>query len=128
MNVTQVIDLLRAGLDAAGHTTVPVVPPGTPLAKVPFVALAPGPNEMGDGNRSYRYGFDLTIAVPRGGQVTQYEYLCTLEAVCLRSLIPNQVRFDGPAEFGSTGGGDTGEPATLVRVIPVSFAADVTIC
>lgn len=128
MNVSQLATLIRTGLDAAGHTTVPVVLPGTAISKLPCVVLAPGDNELGDGNRSLRYGFDVTPAVHRNNQAEQYAYLCQLEAVVFASLIPNQVRFDGPSVFASTGGEQTGEPPALARVIPVSFVADVHLC
>lgn len=130
MNVGDLAALIRAGLDAAGQTKVPVVPPGTPVAQVSCVVLAPSDNVLEDGNRTLRYGFDIVVMVPRNNQVQQYVALTNLEAIVLRSLLVPQstVRFDGPFLFASTGGEGTGEPAALSRVIPVSFVADVHLC
>ena len=128
MTVDDLILVIGDALVAAGYPKVPVVAPGTPIAVMPCVVLAPGDNELGDGNRSLRYGFDITIVVPRSSQPEQYELLTELEAVVLRSLIPSPVRFDGPIAFAATGGNETGEPPALSRVIPVTFAADVDLC
>ena len=128
MNVTDLAALITTGLTAAGRTKVPVVLPGTAIAVLPCVVLAPGDHELGDGNRSLRYGFDITVTVPRNNQPAQYTDLCTLEAIVYRSLIPSQVRFDGPSIFAATGGEGTGEPPALSQVIPVSFVADVHLC
>lgn len=128
MNIDDLEFLIRSGLDDAGKTKVPVVPPGTPITVLPAVVLAPGDDELGPGNGSIRYGFDITCVVPRSAQVSQYELLVELEAIVVRSLIPSTVRFDGPLSFASTGGADTGEPPALARVIPVTFTADVDLC
>jgi hypothetical protein len=95
---------------------------------MPCVVLAPADDTLGAGNRSIRYGFDVTVIVPRFNQVEQYELLVELEAIVLQSLIPSTVQFDGPFVFASTGGADTGEPPALSRVIPVTFTADVDLC
>jgi hypothetical protein len=128
MTVDDLIKLVRDGLVAAGKTRVPVVPPGTPITVVPAVVIAPADDELVDGNRTLRYGFDVTCLVPRGGQTSQYPALVEIAAIVVQSLIPSEVRFDGPLVFATTGGGETGEPAALARVVPVSFAADVTLC
>jgi hypothetical protein len=128
MDVEQLEQLITAGLVDAGKTKIPVVPPGTPISVLPCVVLAPSDDELGDGNRSLRYGFDVTCVVPRNSQVSQYQLLVELEAIVIRSLIPSTVRFDGPFLFASTGGEGTGEPPALSRVIPVSFASDTDLC
>ena len=124
MNVDDLTKMIRDGLDLAGKTAVPVVPPGTAITVLPAVVLAPSDNALGDGNRTLRYGFDITIVVPRSKQVTQYDALCDLEAITLRSLIPSAVRFEGPIVLAVTGGGDSGEPPAMSRIIPITFAAD----
>ena len=128
MNVADLQKLISDGLVVAGKYKIPVVLPGTPISVLPCVVLAPSDDVLGDGNRSLRYGFDVTCVVPRNNQVSQYELLVELEAIVLQSLIPSQVRFDGPLIFASTGGADTGEPPALSRVIPVSFTASVLLC
>ena len=128
MNVAELIKLIKDGLTVAGKIRVPVVPPGTPISVLPAVVLAPGNDALGEGNRSLRLGFDITCVVPRNNQVAQYELLVELEAIVLRSLIPSQVRFEGPLVFASTGGEATGEPPALSRVIPVSFTSDEALC
>lgn len=128
MDIDELAFLIRAGLDDAGKTKIPVVPPGTPISVLPAVVLAPSDDELGAGNRTLRYGFDVTCVVPRSAQVSQYELLVELEAIVLASLIPSQVRFEGPLLFASTGGEGTGEPPALSRVIPVTFASDVDLC
>jgi hypothetical protein len=128
VNIADLTKLIHDGLVAAGRSTVPVVPPGTPVTVLPAVVLAPGDDELGDGNRSLRYGFDVTVIVHRSGQVAQYEQLVELEAIVVQSLIPSNVRFDGPFVFATTGGDTTGEPPALSRIIPVSFAANVDLC
>ena len=128
MNVADLAKLIGDGLTVAGHTKIPVVPPGTPIAVIPCVVLAPGNDDLINGNRTLRCGFDVTVIVPRSAQVEQYGLLSELEAIVLRSLIPSEVQFDGPIVFASTGGESTGEPPALARVIPVTFAADVDLC
>jgi hypothetical protein len=128
VNVADVIKLIGDGLVEAGHPKIPVVPPGTPLSTIPCVVLAPSDDVLAAGNRTVRYGFDVTVIVPRNNQVEQYELLTDLQAVVLRSLIPSQVQFDGPFVFAATGGADTGEPPALSRTIPVTFTADVDLC
>ena len=128
MNVADLRKLITDGLTVAGKYKIPVVLPGTPISVLPCVVLAPSDDVLGDGNRSLRYGFDVTCVVPRNNQVSQYELLVELEAIVLQSLIPSTVRFDGPLIFASTGGADTGEPAALARTIPVSFTSDATLC
>jgi len=120
--------LIGDALVAAGHPKVPVVPPGTPVTVLPAVSLIPGDNELGDGNRSLRYGMEIVVYVPRSSQPEQYQLLCELEAITLRSIIPTQVRFDGPIRFSPTGGESTGEPPAQARYIPVTFATDVDLC
>jgi hypothetical protein len=119
--------LIRNGLDAAGQTKVPVVAPGTPVSVLPAVALVPADDELGDGNRTLRYGFDVTIQVPRSSAPEQYERLVELQAIVIRSLIPTPVRFDDRMPFASTGD-LPGEAPALARIIPISFAADVDLC
>lgn len=128
MNVDDLAKLIRDGLTAASVTTVPVVMPGTPTSKLPAVVLAPSRDTLGDGNRTLRYGFDVVVMVPRGGQVAQYPRLCELEAIVVHSLIPSAVRFDADIEFAATGGADTGEPPAMSRIIAVSFASDIDLC
>ena len=128
MNVADLTALIRTGLDDAGKTRVPVVAPGTTIAVMPCVVLAPSDDALEDSNHTLRFGFDVTIVVHRNGQVQQYADLTAIEAIVVRSLIPSQVRFDGPFVFAATGGEATGEPAAMSRIIPVSFAADVTLC
>lgn len=128
MTVDDLAKLIRDGLTAAGKSSVGVVAPGTPISKLPCVALAPAADELGDGNRSLRYGFDVTVAVPRQAQVSQYPLLVDLEGIVVASLAGSGVRFEGPIVFAATGGGDTGEPPTMSRVVPVSFASDVDLC
>lgn len=128
VNVDDLIKLVGDGLIAAGKSGVPVVEPGTPISVLPCVACAPSDDELGDGNRTLRYGFDVTIAVPRGKQTSQYGVLVELEGIVIRSLIPSGVRFVGPITFAATGGGTTGEPPTMVRVVPITFTADVDLC
>lgn len=128
MDVDGLLKLVKEGLIEAGKTKVPVVPPGTAISVLPAVVLAPSTDELGEGNRTLRYGFSVTLLVPRNSQVSQYPLLVELEAIVIRSLIPSNVRFDGPFVFASTGGADTGEPPALSRVIPVSFTADVDLC
>lgn len=128
MNHNDIIKLIKDGLAVAGKNKIAVVPPGTPIAVLPAVVVAPGNDAMGDGNRSLRYGFDITCIVPRNNQVANYELLTELQAIVVRSLIPSQVRFEGPFVFASTGGGETGEPPALSRVIPVSFTSNEAIC
>jgi hypothetical protein len=128
VNVADLHKLISDGLTAAGQTKVPTVYPGTPTSVLPCVVIAPSTNELANGNRTLSYGFDVVVMVPRFNQADQYELLCELEAVVLQSLIPSECQFDGPIEFASTGGADTGEPAALSRVIPVTFVADVDLC
>jgi len=128
MNHNDIIKLIKDGLTEAGKVKIPVVPPGTPISVMPCVVIAPSDDSLGEGNKTLRLGFDITIVVPRSNQVSQYELLTELEAIVIRSLIPSQVRFDGPLAFASTGGEATGEPAALSRVIPITFTADVTLC
>jgi hypothetical protein len=128
MTVDDLIKLIHDGLVLAGKTKVPVVPPGTPIAVMPCVVIAPSDDTLESGNKTLRYGFDITCTVPRNAQVSQYQLLTELEAIVVQSLIPSQVRFDGPLRFASTGGEATGEPPALARVIPVSFSSDVDLC
>lgn len=128
MNVADLRKLIADGLVEAGKYKIPVVLPGTPISVLPCVVLAPSDDVLGDGNRTLRYGFDVTCVVPRNNQVGQYELLVELEAIVLQSLIPSQVRFDGPLIFASTGGADTGEPPALARTIPISFTSDADLC
>lgn len=128
MDVDDLAFAIRSALDDNGKTKIPVVAPGTPISVLPCVVLAPAADELGDGNRTIRYGFDITVTVPRSAQTSQYGLLVELEAIVVRSLIPSPVRFDGPFLFAATGGDGTGEPPALARIIPVSFAADVDLC
>lgn len=128
MNVADVAALVSDGLSAAGIDDVPVVDPGTPVAALPVVVLAPADNELGDGNRYLIYGLDVTVVVPRSNQVDQYLRLCELEAAVVQGLLPSQVRFEGPFVFAVTGGDGTGEPPAMSRVIPISFTGDVNLC
>lgn len=128
MNVGEIQKIIHDGMLANDKPKVPVVLPGTPLSVLPCVVLAPSDDALGEGNRSLRYGFDITVVVPRNTQVSQYELLVELEVIVIQSLIPSGVRFDGPIVFASTGGADTGEPPALSRIIPVSFASDAAIC
>jgi len=128
MTVDDLVKLVHDSLVAAGVTTVPVVLPGTSLSVLPCVVLAPSDDALGDGNHTLRHGFDITVAVPRNTQTSQYPRLVELLQLVLRGLIPSAVRFEGPIVFAATGGGDTGEPPAMVRVIPVSFASDFDLC
>lgn len=127
MTVDDLALMIRDALDAAGQTKVPVVFPGTPVTVLPAVELVPDDDELGDGNRTLRYGFNITIQVPRSSAPEQYVRLVELQSIVLRSLIPTPVRFDGPMEFRPTGD-LSGEAPALARIIPVSFAADVDLC
>jgi len=127
VNIAELTKLIRDGLDAAGKTRIPVVPPGTPIAVIPAVVLAAASDTLEDG-WTLRCGVNITCLVPRGAQVPQYEALTEIELIVLQALIPSPVRFDGPVTFAATGGGDTGEPPALARVIPMSFVADVHLC
>ena len=128
MNVADLQKLIKDGLVEAGKVKVPVVEPGTAISVLPCIVLAPANDELGEGNRTLRYGFDITAMVPRSAQVSQYELLVQLQAIVLRSLIPTQVRFEGPFTFAATGGEQTGEPPALARIIPVSFASNEDLC
>jgi len=128
MNVDELQKLIKDGLVASGKTRVPVVPPGTPISVMPCVVLAPSDDTLESGNKTLKYGFDITCCVPRGGQVSQYGLLVEIEAIVLQSLIPSNVRFDGPLRFAATGGEATGEPPALARIIPISFSSDVDLC
>jgi len=127
VNVADLAALVSAGLSGAGIDDVPVVDPGTPVAALPAVVLAPADNELGDGNHTLRYGLDVTVMVPRLSQVDWYGRLCELEAAVIQGLIPSQVRFEGTIVFAVTGGDGTGEPPAMSRVIPVSFTSDVNL-
>lgn len=127
MNVADLIKLIHDGLVAAGKTKVPVVAPGTPVTVLPAVELVPTDDELGEGNRSLRYGFNVTVSVPRASTPEQYEQLVELQAIVLQSLIPSTVRFDGPMVYRPTGE-LPGEAPALARIIPVSFAANVDLC
>jgi len=127
VNVDELTKLIRDGLDLAGKTRVPVVPPGTPISVIPAVVLAPRSDDLEDG-WTLRYGFDITCVVPRNAQTSQYEQLCEIETIVLTALIPAPVRFEGPLSFAVTGGGDTGEPPALSRIIPLTFVSDVSLC
>jgi hypothetical protein len=128
VNITDLIALVRAGLDAAGHTRVPVLPPGTTITALPCVAAGRAADQPGAGNRSLVKGYELVILVPRTGQVEQTQLSDDLEAVVLRSLLPSQVQFGDRFPAASTGGEGTGEPPALSRIIPVTFVADVDLC
>lgn len=128
MTVDDLVKLIKDSLVAGGVTTVPVVLPGTSLSVLPCVVIAPSDDALGEGNRTLRHGFDVTVAVPRGAQVSQYPRLVELLGLVLRGLVPSAVRFEGPIVFAATGGGDTGEPPAMVRIVPVSFASDVALC
>jgi len=128
VNLADLTKLVRDALDAAGKTKVPVVAPGTPISVMPSVVLAPAFNELENGNRTLRYGFDVTVVVPRFNQPEQYEQLTELETIVVSSLVPSEARFDGPFSFTTTGGDGTGEPPALARTIPISFVADVDLC
>jgi len=127
VNLAELTKLIRDGLDAAGKTRVPVVPPGTAISVLPAVVLAPRNDDIEDG-WTLRYGFDVTLLVPRNAQASQYEQLTELETIVLQALIPSTVRFEGPLSFVATGGGDTGEPPALARIIPLTFVSDVSLC
>jgi hypothetical protein len=128
MNLAALTKLIKDALVAAGKTTIPVVAPGTTISVLPCVALAPSTDSLGEGNRSLRHGFDVTVIVPRQGQVTQYELLTELEGIVVQSLIPSGIRFEGPIGFASAGGEGTGEPPTMSRIIPISYPSDVVLC
>jgi len=128
VNVADVAALVAAGLSGAGIDDVPVVDPGTPVAALPVVVLAPADNELGPGNRYLVYGLDITVMVPRAGQVDWYGRLVELEAAVVQGLLPSQVRFEGRFVFAVTGGDGTGEPPAMSRVIPISFTSDVNLC
>ena len=128
MNLAALTKLIRDALDAAGKTRVPVVAPGTPIAVMPCVALAPSFDDLENGNRTLRYGFDVTVIVPRFNQAEQYDQLVDLQTIVIQSLVPSPVRFDGPIAFAATGGETTGEPPALARTIPITFVADVDLC
>ena len=128
MNTAGLVKLIRDGLDAAAHTKVPVVVPGTPLSKLPCVVIAPSTNQLLNGNRTLSYGFDVVVIVPRYNQPDQYLLLESLEAVVLGSLIPSEVQIEGTTVFDATGGDDTGDPPALTRTIPVTFTSDVDLC
>ena len=128
MNVDELTKVIRTALDAAALTRIPVTPPGTPISVIPAVVLAPSDDDMEDGNRTLRHGIDITLLVPRGKQTSQYGLLTQLQHVILRSLVPIPVRFEGPQTFTASGGGDTGEPAALARIIPITFVSDVDLC
>ena len=81
MNVADLHKLIHDALVAEGKTKVPVVYPGTPISVIPCVALAPGNDELANGNRTLRYGFDVTVLVHRNNQADQYEQLVELEAI-----------------------------------------------
>jgi hypothetical protein len=105
-----------------------VLAPGTTISVLPAVVLAPSDDQLGDGNRTLRHGFDVTAIVPRNGQVTQYQALVELEGIVVQSLIPSEVRFEGAFTFLAAGGDGTGEPPTMSRLIPVSYSSDVQLC
>ena len=128
VNVAELTKLISDALIAAGKTKVPVVPPGTAVSVMPCVVLAPSDDELENGNRTLRYGFDVTVITPRFNQAEQYEQLTELESIVITSLVPSTVRFDGPLSFTTIGGDGTGEPPALARTIPISFVADVDLC
>ena len=99
-----------------------------PISVMPAVALAPADNELENGNRTLRYGFDVTVIVPRFNQPEQFDQLVDLEAIVVSSIVPSVARFDGPFSFTTLGGDGTGEPPALARTIPISFVADVDLC
>ena len=127
MTLDDLTKVIREALDLAGKTKVPVVPPGTPISVLPCVVLAPRSNDLEDG-WTLRYGFDVTCIVPRNAQTSQYQQLVEIETIVLQALIPTPVRFEGPLSFAVTGGGDTGEPPALARIIPLTFVSDVSLC
>lgn len=128
MNIADIAKLIGDGLELAGVGPVPVVDPGTPISTMPAIVLAPSDDELTAGNRGLRHGLDLTVMVPRSSQVEQYARLQELTATVIRSLIPSSVAFTGPIRFASTGGAGSGEPAALVRVIPIAFGGDLDLC
>jgi len=128
VNVAELSKLIRDALDLAGKTKVPVVAPGAPISVMPCVVLAPADNALENGNRTLRYGFDVTVTTPRYNQPEQYEQLTELETIVVSSLVPSTARFDGTFSFTTTGGDGTGEPPALARTVPISFVADVDLC
>jgi hypothetical protein len=129
VNTADVAALVTAGLAAAVINDVPVVDPGTPTSTLPAVVLAPGPDRLEAGNRSIRHGLNVTAVVPRNNQPDQYVRLQEIAGAVLRGLLPSSVRLEPvDIEFVVSGGGDTGEPAAMSRVIPVSFTGDVDLC
>ena len=127
MNYAALAKHIRDALDAAGKQRVPVVPTGTPISVIPCVVLAAASDDLEDG-WTLRNGVDVTVLVPRGQQVSQFDLLHELEIIVLQALIPTPVRFEGPLSFAATGGGDTGEPPALARIIPLTFVSDVSLC
>jgi hypothetical protein len=73
------------------------------------------------------YGLEVTVAVPRTDQAAQYTRLQDITAVVIRSLLPSSVQFAGAIRFLVTGP-DTGDPAAMLRIIPVTFTGDVDLC
>lgn len=128
MNIDALTKLIRDALDEARQKSVPVVAPGTTITVLPAVVLAPATDELGEGNRTLRHGFNVTVIVPRQGQVTQYQLLTELEGVVVQSLIPSGIRFEGAITFVAAGGEGTGEPPTMSRLIPISYPSDVALC
>ena len=127
VNVETLTKIIRDALDAADKLRVPVVPPGTPISVIPCVVLAPRNDDIEDG-WTMRYGFDITCLVPRASQTSQYPALVDIESIVVSALIPHPVRFEGPLTFAISGGGDSGEPAALARIIPITFVSDVDLC
>jgi len=127
VNLADVAALVSAGLDGAGIDDVPVVDPGTPVAAMPCVVLAPAGLELGDGNHTLRLQLDVTPMVPRNNQADQFPRLFAMTAAVIQGLIPSQVRFEGDIVFAVTGGDGTGEPPAMSFVIPTSFTSDVNL-
>jgi hypothetical protein len=123
VNVGDVAALIAGGLAAAGIDGVPVVDPGTPIATLPAVVLAPGVDELEAGNRSLRHGLEVTVVVSRSGQPEQYTRLQQITGAVLRGLLPSSVQIVDPFPFDSFD-----EPPTMTRTIPCSFVGDLDLC